>query len=112
MGMIPPPSPPTREDIHVRREYAVSTSSDEWIFRDPEFEHSEEQTKGPDGHVIDITVVQQKKKQSGLRPGIFYIHGGGMILGNRKMLLDASFPWIKELDVVLLSLEYRLALEH
>jgi acetyl esterase/lipase len=35
-----------------------------------------------------------------------------MILGTRHFLLQETYPWIKELDAVLISVEYRLAPEH
>jgi acetyl esterase/lipase len=107
-----PTEPPSRENIKERREFGASLMTAENVFQDPEISHSEETTKGADGHVVEMTIVQQKKKESGLRPGIFYIHGGGMILGNRFMMLDGVFPWIKQLDAVLLTPEYRLAPEH
>jgi acetyl esterase/lipase len=84
----------------------------EFVFTNPLISHTEEQTTASDGHVIDITVVQQKNKPSGLRPGIFYIHGGGMIMGTRYMFLDGTFPWVKQLDAVLVTPEYRLAPEY
>ncbi len=46
------------------------------------------------------------------RPVIYHVHGGGMILGNNRVGVDAALDWAKELDAVVVSVEYRLAPEH
>ncbi|WP_433378028.1 alpha/beta hydrolase [Streptosporangium sp. CA-115845] len=67
---------------------------------------------GPDGEP-DITVrIYRPVNASGTLPGIYYIHGGGMILGdiagedaNATMICD-------QVGAVVVSVEYRLAPEH
>jgi acetyl esterase/lipase len=44
-------------------------------------------------------------------PGVYYIHGGGMVNGDRS-LIDVVLPWIEMFDVVVVSVEYRLAPDH
>jgi acetyl esterase/lipase len=46
------------------------------------------------------------------RPAVFWIHGGGYIIGNRFMDDARSATWVRELDCVVTSVEYRLAPEH
>ncbi|WP_329251194.1 alpha/beta hydrolase [Streptomyces canus] len=46
------------------------------------------------------------------RPVIYHVHGGGMILGNNRVGVDGPLTWAKELDAVVVSVEYRLAPEH
>lgn len=46
------------------------------------------------------------------RPVIYHVHGGGMVLGNNRVGVDAALAWAKELDAVVVSVEYRLAPEH
>ncbi|MEU9331179.1 alpha/beta hydrolase [Streptomyces canus] len=46
------------------------------------------------------------------RPVIYHVHGGGMILGNNRVGVDGPLAWAKELDAVVVSVEYRLAPEH
>lgn len=79
----------------------------------PNLTHEDDKTTGPDGNTIALTIVKAAKKRVvGLRPGIFYLHGGGLILGNQNFLLDSTLPWVEELDAVLVSPGYRLAPEH
>lgn len=60
---------------------------------------------------IVISIVQAKDR-AGTGPGIYYIHGGGMILGTRRTGIDALFGWIHRYNAVLVTVEYRLAPEH
>lgn len=45
-------------------------------------------------------------------PVIYHVHGGGMVLGNNRVGVDAALRWAKELGAVVVSVEYRLAPEH
>ncbi|WP_405534307.1 alpha/beta hydrolase [Streptomyces sp. NBC_00075] len=45
-------------------------------------------------------------------PVIYHVHGGGMVIGNNRVGVDAALRWAKELDAVVVSVEYRLAPEH
>ncbi|MEU6140434.1 alpha/beta hydrolase [Streptomyces sp. NPDC047081] len=49
---------------------------------------------------------------AGPRPVIYHVHGGGMILGDNRVGVDGPLAWAKELDAVVVSVEYRLAPEH
>lgn len=46
------------------------------------------------------------------RPVVYHAHGGGMVLGDRRVGVDAILDWARELDMVVVSVEYRLAPEH
>jgi acetyl esterase/lipase len=50
--------------------------------------------------------------QTGTGPGIFHIHGGGMIGGDRLTGMSIILPWVIEHSAVAVSIEYRLAPEH
>lgn len=45
-------------------------------------------------------------------PIVYHTHGGGLILGNNRYGIDVLLDWVTELDVVLVSVEYRLAPEN
>jgi acetyl esterase/lipase len=45
-------------------------------------------------------------------PGIYYIHGGGMVLGNNRTGADQLALWVDEIGAIGVSVEYRLAPEH
>ncbi|MFG2576822.1 alpha/beta hydrolase [Streptomyces sp. NPDC048481] len=46
------------------------------------------------------------------RPVVYHVHGGGMVLGDRRAGVDVILGWARELDMVVVSVEYRLAPEH
>ncbi|MEU6564888.1 alpha/beta hydrolase [Nocardia nova] len=62
------------------------------------------------GDDVVVSVIA-RPDHNGLGPGIYHIHGGGMITGNRSMGLAVAAPWIREHDAVLVTVEYRLAPE-
>ncbi|MDX2530856.1 alpha/beta hydrolase [Streptomyces europaeiscabiei] len=45
-------------------------------------------------------------------PVIYHVHGGGMVLGNNRVGVDAPLRWANELGAVVVSVEYRLAPEN
>ncbi|MGW0578479.1 alpha/beta hydrolase [Streptomyces sp. NPDC002920] len=46
------------------------------------------------------------------RPVVYHVHGGGMVIGNNRVGVDAALDWARELDMVVVSVEYRLAPEN
>jgi acetyl esterase/lipase len=76
--------------------------------------HHEERTiVGPGGDLlISIFRAIESKVPHGDRPGIFFMHGGGMVVGNRVMGTKGVISWVKEFDAVCISVEYRLPPEH
>ncbi len=80
----------------------------------PSVTHSEYQIPGPnDSHPkVTISVFEPKKASAKLRPCMYYIHGGGMVMGNRFHHVEFSLKVVKECDAVCTSVEYRLAPEH
>lgn len=65
-----------------------------------------------DGEEIDVHVFAKDSHRDRSVPGIYHIHGGGMVGGNSTMGLDQQLRWVTEHDAVLASVEYRLAPEH
>jgi acetyl esterase/lipase len=46
------------------------------------------------------------------RPAVYWIHGGGYVIGNRMQEDIRSASWVRALDCVVTSVEYRLAPDH
>lgn len=46
------------------------------------------------------------------KPGIYFIHGGGMILANSFLGMNIVADWIEECDAVCVFIECRPALEN
>src|SRR6185437_12357747 len=67
---------------------------------------------GPDG-APDIKVrIYRPADATGTLPGIYYIHGGGMILGDLDGEDAVAASICEHADTVVVSVEYRLAPEH
>jgi acetyl esterase/lipase len=60
---------------------------------------------------LAITVFERPDRAPG-GPAVYYLHGGGMILGDRCFGLDPVIDWVEDLDVLFATVEYRLAPEH
>lgn len=63
---------------------------------------------GYDNGEIEVSVVR-KPGHTGLGPGIFHTHGGGMIGGDRWTGMREISSWVAEFDAVAVTVEYRLA---
>lgn len=66
---------------------------------------------GHEGAEIVATVVS-RAGHTGTGPGIYHIHGGGMIAGLRMDGLLWVAPWLLAHDAVAVTVEYRRAPEH
>lgn len=65
---------------------------------------------GNEGAGMLVTVLN-RADHTGSGSGIYHIHGGGMITGDRLLGPRPMLPWIVEHDAVLVTAEYRLAPE-
>ncbi|WP_380158336.1 alpha/beta fold hydrolase [Kineococcus sp. R86509] len=63
------------------------------------------------GEPIDLAIVQRAGR-TGTAPCFYAIHGGGMMFGHHLGNLDSYDDWLLTHDVVLISVDYRLAPEH
>ncbi|GAA3824705.1 alpha/beta hydrolase [Streptomyces phyllanthi] len=76
------------------------------------FEVEEREVPGPQGAPDISLLICRPAASTGGRPVIYHTHGGGMILGSAKFGMDMALAWARELDAVVVSVEYRLAPEH
>ncbi|MDT7839735.1 alpha/beta hydrolase [Streptomyces justiciae] len=67
---------------------------------------------GPDGAPEPTVLIFSPVEDRGGKGGILHIHGGGMILGDRRTGVSAMLPFVAEGSAVVVSVEYRLAPEH
>ncbi|WP_329789995.1 alpha/beta hydrolase [Lentzea sp. DG1S-22] len=59
---------------------------------------------------IALTVFRPENLD-GPAPCVYWIHGGGMVMGDRFSQIDIPLEWLRELGVVVVTVEHRLAPE-
>ncbi|MCW2881223.1 MAG: alpha/beta hydrolase [Sphaerisporangium sp.] len=67
---------------------------------------------GPDGEPDIRLRIYRLAGQEGTVPGIYWIHGGGMIIGDPEMDDLRMVEYVLQLGCVAVSVDYRLAPEH
>lgn len=66
----------------------------------------------PDGAEIPLTILSPAGTgRSTPAPCVYWIHGGGMIMGDRFSQIDIPLEWLDEFGAVVVSVDYRLAPE-
>lgn len=107
------PSSISPEMIPVLRQRAWEASASvEDLRRGGALEVEERVVPGPAGAPdISLLIARPAEAVTAL-PGIYYVHGGGMIVGNNRMGMEEMADLATELGLVVVSVEYRLAPEH
>ncbi|PTR25744.1 acetyl esterase/lipase [Rhodococcus sp. OK519] len=72
----------------------------------------DKQIPGPQGAPEITVLVMSPTEGSGPRPVIYHVHGGGMVAGDRYYGAETLAEYVAALQVVVVSVEYRLAPEH
>ncbi|MYB29114.1 MAG: alpha/beta hydrolase, partial [Acidimicrobiaceae bacterium] len=78
---------------------------------DDSIEITDHHTPAGDGHQVLVRVYRRKDRRDD-RGGLYSIHGGGMVLGDVSMNDARCAAIALNLDVVVASVDYRLAPEH
>ncbi|MFC4507775.1 MULTISPECIES: alpha/beta hydrolase [Streptomyces] len=86
--------------------------SDEELSQGGAFDIEERTVPGPQGAPDISLLICRPAASTGGRPVIYHTHGGGMILGNNRFAVAMALDWARELDAVVVSVEYRLVPEH
>lgn len=73
--------------------------------------HEKHVLPGPDDNEITVSVFRRKDSEATTRKrlGIYRIHGGGMVMGNRFTNVTRALQADEELDAICVSVEYQLA---
>jgi acetyl esterase/lipase len=106
--------------IPMVRTYLAQTNTADLIITGRQIEHEEHMIHVSGGGKITLSVFRPTGRRAAAThggatkpgPGIYYIHGGGFVVGNRFLGMSVVADWIEELDMTCVSVEYRLAPEH
>lgn len=77
--------------------------------------HEQRTIAGHGGDAIEISVFRRPDPDPDperARPGILYLHGGGMVFGNRYGGVAAYLPFVLSHGATVVAVSYRLAPEH
>ncbi|MDI7864715.1 alpha/beta hydrolase [Rhizobiaceae bacterium n13] len=90
---------------------AISSPTREDLLRDHPVDCVDHRIMGFDGGEILVSVISRRDHhQAG--PAIYFLHGGGMVMGNRFAGAGPLIDWAIRHDAVCVTVEYRLAPEH
>jgi acetyl esterase/lipase len=115
LAALPPEAqkPLYAEDIPVHRgATALMQPDDQALSRGGAVSLEERQIPGPEGAPELSVLIMRPARDSGPWPGVYFIHGGGMVLGTRRNGAEELAAWVEGAGVVGISVEYRLAPEH
>jgi acetyl esterase/lipase len=95
------------------RKFMEATYTAEAVIAANDVTHEQRTITGPGGDII-LSIFRSKNSSPGTKkPGIYHIHGGGMIMANRFLgLAETGLDMVEQLDAVLVTVEYRLAPDH
>ncbi|WP_214105419.1 alpha/beta hydrolase fold domain-containing protein [Acrocarpospora catenulata] len=108
-GFIPPSL--TLEMLPALRETPISLPEVD-LSRDGAVELRELTVPGPAGEPDISLLVLRPAGEPGPVPALYHIHGGGMIMGDARMIPAELVDMIVELKLAIVSVEYRLAPDH
>ncbi|MFC4035536.1 alpha/beta hydrolase [Streptomyces polygonati] len=75
-------------------------------------DHRELTVTTPDGTRLPLSVFSPAgPDRPTAAPCVYWLHGGGMIMGDRFSQIDIPLAWLDQLGAVVVSVEYRLAPE-
>lgn len=90
---------------------ALSSPAREDVLGGAEVVCSDHVIPGYQGEEIVVSVIARAGRRQD-RPGIYGLHGGGMVMGNRFAGMRPLVEWALKHDAVCVTAEYRLAPEH
>ncbi|GAY13100.1 alpha/beta hydrolase [Pseudonocardia sp. N23] len=107
-GVFPPTITPDLIGF-MRRSYASPPIEE--TLRAKAIERSDHTIAGHGGDAVAVSVLRPAGL-SDARPGVLFVHSGGLMFGDRFSGADLVLAWVETLGAVLVTVEYRLAPEH
>lgn len=96
------------EILKQMRQFAVPA---ETYLEGRSIEREETSTKTTDGFDLPLSVFRPAGGTEADAPCIYWLHGGGMVMGDRFANLDIPLDWLDRFGAVVVTVDYRLAPE-
>lgn len=71
----------------------------------------EESVIADDGFDLPLSIFRPAGETATNAPCIYWVHGGGMVMGDRFANIDIPFEWLERFGAVVVTIDYRLAPE-
>ncbi|QHA02183.1 alpha/beta hydrolase fold domain-containing protein [Streptomyces broussonetiae] len=102
----------TPEDIEELRTNPMFAVPDELLTRNGTVQLQNLFVPGPESAPeVSLLVLRPVGLAAGA-PILYYMHGGGMIIGNNRTVAGGVLDWAVDIGAIVVSVEYRLAPEH
>jgi acetyl esterase/lipase len=62
-------------------------------------------------NAVSLLVCRPRLEAGGDLPAVYFVHGGGMVMGDNRLGLDQALDWAEHLGLLVVAVEYRLAPE-
>jgi hypothetical protein len=102
------PAAPALDAESLLRQYKVAA---ETFLEGRSIERRELSLTAADGATLPLSVFRPAGGAAEAAPCIFWLHGGGMVMGDRFANLDIPLDWLERFGAVVVTLDYRLAPE-
>lgn len=96
------------ETLATMRQYKVPV---ETYLEGRSVERREVTIEAADGVELPASIFRPRGPQAAAAPCIYWVHGGGMVMGDRFANLDIPLEWLDLFNAVVVTVEYRLAPE-
>ncbi|WP_199515988.1 alpha/beta hydrolase [Nucisporomicrobium flavum] len=105
--------PPLTADLipALRADSPMVRATEEELRRDGRFTVEERLVPGLDGDPDISLLICRPTAPKGVLGCVYHTHGGGMIIGDNRTGVPDMLDWAEEFDLVVVSVEYRLAPE-
>jgi acetyl esterase/lipase len=104
---VPMAAIPAEREARKRRRL-----TDDDLRRGGAVEFEELTVPGPPGAADIALLVCRPAGAASRAPGVYYMHGGGMIVGDSRTAMAIMLDWVERAGVIVVSVDYRLAPEH
>jgi acetyl esterase/lipase len=108
LAQLPTAPPLAADTLPLLRQYTVPA---ETFLAGRAIERQELSIAAADGAALPMSVFRPAGRAAGPAPCIYWLHGGGMVLGDRFANLDIPLEWLERFGAVVVTLDYRLAPE-